>query len=340
MAWLAPKTNWTSSDGVRNTDLNRIEGNIQAVNTGTVKFCTTTNSGNTYTLSFTIPYTALEDGEPFIFKCNADSTGAASIKIDSMTAYPLKKANGDAMTVLKANGIYTIRWNATTSAFILQGEGGGGAVSQQYTVAGTYTYTVPGDAKKLLVVIEGATGGGGGGGGSMSTQMYFECGYPRYYGYALGGNGSPGTSGGVTSFGALLSVSAAAPGNGAVGSTGGTGYTNGGNGSQGLGGGGAGGAIGGGNGAGNVRNVLTQFSAGGGGGGHWPATISYGIFTVTPGTSYTVTVGNKGTGGAGGPGGSLAPGAGIQWASLDLPGANGQAGADGTVGKVTVCIYE
>ncbi len=28
MAWQTPKTNWTGADGVRNTDLNRIEGNI------------------------------------------------------------------------------------------------------------------------------------------------------------------------------------------------------------------------------------------------------------------------------------------------------------------------
>ena len=28
MAWVTPKTNWTGADGVRNTDLNRIEGNI------------------------------------------------------------------------------------------------------------------------------------------------------------------------------------------------------------------------------------------------------------------------------------------------------------------------
>lgn len=29
MAWQTPKTNWTRSDGVRDSDLNRIEGNIQ-----------------------------------------------------------------------------------------------------------------------------------------------------------------------------------------------------------------------------------------------------------------------------------------------------------------------
>ena len=27
MAWQTPKTNWSSADGVRDTDMNRIEGN-------------------------------------------------------------------------------------------------------------------------------------------------------------------------------------------------------------------------------------------------------------------------------------------------------------------------
>lgn len=29
MAWVIPKTNWTTNDGVLNTDMNRIEGNTQ-----------------------------------------------------------------------------------------------------------------------------------------------------------------------------------------------------------------------------------------------------------------------------------------------------------------------
>lgn len=31
MAWVAPKTDWASTDGVTTTDLNRIEGNIDVM---------------------------------------------------------------------------------------------------------------------------------------------------------------------------------------------------------------------------------------------------------------------------------------------------------------------
>jgi len=31
MAWQTPKTDWTSADGVSDADMNRIEGNIQAL---------------------------------------------------------------------------------------------------------------------------------------------------------------------------------------------------------------------------------------------------------------------------------------------------------------------
>jgi len=35
LAWTAPKTNWTSSDVISSTDLNRIEGNINHIEHGT-----------------------------------------------------------------------------------------------------------------------------------------------------------------------------------------------------------------------------------------------------------------------------------------------------------------
>jgi hypothetical protein len=76
-------------------------------------------------------------------KINADSTGATSIKINSLTAIQLRKANGSAITNLKANGIYTFRYNATTGNFILQGEGGGGTATPDKILA-PYTATTDG----------------------------------------------------------------------------------------------------------------------------------------------------------------------------------------------------
>lgn len=41
MAWQTPKTNWSAADGVRNTDFNRIEGNILALYYGSLHAATT-----------------------------------------------------------------------------------------------------------------------------------------------------------------------------------------------------------------------------------------------------------------------------------------------------------
>lgn len=35
MAWQTPKTDWTPADGVADTDINRIEGNIEELKTTT-----------------------------------------------------------------------------------------------------------------------------------------------------------------------------------------------------------------------------------------------------------------------------------------------------------------
>jgi hypothetical protein len=35
MTWSTPKTDWTSTDGVTNTDMNRIEGNIESLDSRT-----------------------------------------------------------------------------------------------------------------------------------------------------------------------------------------------------------------------------------------------------------------------------------------------------------------
>lgn len=65
MAWQTPKTDWTGSDGVRNTDLNRIEGNIlHLYNTSMVSadmniFVDPTGSDSTGNGSSTSPYASI-----------------------------------------------------------------------------------------------------------------------------------------------------------------------------------------------------------------------------------------------------------------------------------------
>lgn len=62
------------------------------------------------------------DGMLVAFKNTTSSTGATTLNINSLGAKAIVKANGNPVTNLKANGIYTLRY--ANGNFILQGEGG------------------------------------------------------------------------------------------------------------------------------------------------------------------------------------------------------------------------
>ncbi|CAH1057635.1 hypothetical protein [Paenibacillus pseudetheri] len=70
--------------------------------------------------------TSYVDGMAVSFKNAVLSTGAATININGLGNKSIVKSNGSALSSgnLKAGSIYTIRYNATTGNFILQGEGG------------------------------------------------------------------------------------------------------------------------------------------------------------------------------------------------------------------------
>lgn len=74
---------------------------------------------------------------------NANSTGASTININGIGAVGIKKANGNDVTNLKANSIYTMRYNGTN--FILQGEGGSGNATAADILAGKTASTDAGD---------------------------------------------------------------------------------------------------------------------------------------------------------------------------------------------------
>lgn len=85
---------------------------------------TTTNTGNAYAVTLSPAPTSYVDKMGLILTINADSTGATTIDVNKLGAKAIKKANGSSVTTLKASGVYTLRYNATTGNFILQGEGG------------------------------------------------------------------------------------------------------------------------------------------------------------------------------------------------------------------------
>lgn len=66
--------------------------------------------------------TTLKNGLGVAFLNTTSSTGATTLNINGFGAIPILKANGNPVTNLKANGIYTLRY--ANGNFILQGEGG------------------------------------------------------------------------------------------------------------------------------------------------------------------------------------------------------------------------
>lgn len=76
---------------------------------------------NTLTATYE-PITILKNGLGVAFLNTTSSTLATTLNINNLGAIPILKANGNPVTNLKANGIYTLRY--ANGNFILQGEGG------------------------------------------------------------------------------------------------------------------------------------------------------------------------------------------------------------------------
>ncbi|MNM08197.1 hypothetical protein D3C81_182630 [compost metagenome] len=154
MAWSTPRTNWNESHGVGVDDLNRIEGNIAqlAVNGG--GYGSTGGSGALYTVN--IPgVTSLVEGLRIAVKLHIDSAANPTINVNALGAYAIKKANGSPIPAgnLKKDSVYSLVFNG--SAFILQGEGGGGTATAGDIRAGKTAETDGGPTTGTLPVRSG-----------------------------------------------------------------------------------------------------------------------------------------------------------------------------------------
>lgn len=93
---------------------------------------------NDKTISLSPAPSAYVDGMALAFKNVTQNTGAVTINVNGLGAKSILKSNGSALASgnLKANSVYTIRYNG--SNFILQGEGGEyGNVTPDKVLAGT-----------------------------------------------------------------------------------------------------------------------------------------------------------------------------------------------------------
>ena len=111
----------------------------------------TTNSGNAYAVTLNPAPPSYADQMGVIITVNANSTGASTLNINGLGAKPIKKANGNDVTNLKANGVYTLRYNADTGNFILQGEGASGNASASDLLSGKTASTDAGDIEGTML---------------------------------------------------------------------------------------------------------------------------------------------------------------------------------------------
>ena len=127
MAWQTPKTNWGQPGQTvpGADDFNRIEGNIETLGRyDRAPGYGTATGTNAKTITLDPAPTSYYDGLCFAFKNVTQNTGAVTINVNGLGAKPIKKPNGNDIAAgnLKANSVYTVRYNGTN--FILQGEGG------------------------------------------------------------------------------------------------------------------------------------------------------------------------------------------------------------------------
>lgn len=95
--------------------------------------------------------TELKEGLGISFKNTISSTGATTLNINNLGAIPILKANGNPVTNLKGNGVYTLRYSGGN--FTLQGEGGEyGTATASDVLAGKTFGTENGIVKGELTV--------------------------------------------------------------------------------------------------------------------------------------------------------------------------------------------
>ena len=98
-------------------------------------YAAATGSANAYSVTLNPGPAALVEGMAVAVKIPVDNTGASTLNVNGLGAKPIKKPNGNDVAAgnLKAGSIYTLRYNASTGNFILQGEGGDFSVGDTIT---------------------------------------------------------------------------------------------------------------------------------------------------------------------------------------------------------------
>ncbi len=108
-----------------------------------IPYAVATGSANSYVIILNPVPTAYMDGMAVAVKINIASTGASTLNVNGLGAREIKDSLGNAIAPggLKANIIYSMRYETTSRNFIVQGKGGGGNATSFQLLSG-YTATV------------------------------------------------------------------------------------------------------------------------------------------------------------------------------------------------------
>lgn len=136
---ITGKTNWYDAPSKTLEDLNTHLSD----NTHHVPYAVATGAANTYVVTLNPTSITYVDGMAICVKINVASTGASTLNVNGLGAKAIKDSLGNAITSggLKANTPYTMRYEATSGNFILQGKGGGGNATADKLLS-PYTATV------------------------------------------------------------------------------------------------------------------------------------------------------------------------------------------------------
>jgi hypothetical protein len=354
----------TALNGIKN-ELDGINNGLEAIYKGTYNYGTSMNGTDSYSITFSTPYTELLNGMIYHFKADVSNTGVSSLKIDNLPAKAIKIfSNGNKIDTVDGDikiGVSTVVYDGT-DFILVSGRGTSDSLAQAYLTAGTYTYMVPRTGMYQIICV----GGGGGGGGNNSNQYLGGGGGGAGYvvrknitltrftilnitvgsgGAAASGYDLPGSNGGISSVIGTecnISVLGGYGGGGSNNAYGGNGYAGGGGGggssgsNPGKGGdsvnytGGTGWATYGGGGAGsraNGANVANQVFNGGTGGSGLNTTN---IVSDLPGSGYGGVGGGQGAyNGSGGGGGGGYGGIGGHGNSSGMYTSSGGGGGGG-----------
>lgn len=105
---------------------------------------TTGGTATAYTCSSNPAPTALVDKIGVVITAHVDSGANPTLNWNNLGAKPIKKPNGNA-AILKAGGIYTLRYSAVSGNFIVQGEGASGNATASDLLSGKTASTDAGD---------------------------------------------------------------------------------------------------------------------------------------------------------------------------------------------------